>query len=73
ELECERQHMISTFFIDPVEIEDSYIIREGIHKILGIDKEIIAIGKTHRQRLGDKLEQFQHSKKAVHAYKIHSN
>lgn len=71
-LENKRQHLIKSFFSQPVEVEDADAIRAGIHKIIDIDQQIISMGKKHRGEISDKLVDFQTHKKAVAAYKTHS-
>jgi hypothetical protein len=71
-LENKRQNLIKTFFSSPVAVEDAEVIREGIHRILDMDQQIIFMGKRHRGEIGGKLVDFQNHKKAVSAYKTHS-
>ena len=72
QLENKRHGLIKSFFSSPVAVEDSEVIRNGIHRILDIDQQIITMGKKHRGELGGKLVDFQTHKKAVSAYKTHS-
>jgi hypothetical protein len=71
-LECNRQQLIKSFFAQPVALEDAEFIREGIHRILDIDQQIIFLGKKQRGEIGGKLVDFQTHKKAATAYKTHS-
>ena len=71
-LESNRHQLINTFFAQPVAIEDADLVREGIHRILAIDQQIISLGKKHRGEIGGKLVDFHTHKKAVSAYKTHS-
>ena len=72
QLENQRQGLIKTFFSRPVAVEDAEVIREGIHRILDMDQQIISMGKRHRGAIGGKLVDFQTHRKAVSAYKTHS-
>ena len=67
-----RQQLIKIFFTDSVEMEDADTIREGIHQILDMDKQIISLSKKHRETLGNELINFKTNKKAVSAYKVNS-
>lgn len=71
-LETNRHQLIKSFFAQPVAAEDADTIREGIHRILDIDQQIISLGKKHRGEIGGKLVDFQTHKKAASAYKTHS-
>jgi hypothetical protein len=71
-LENHRQNLIKSFFSCPVAVEDAEVIREGIHRILDMDQQIISMSKRLRGEIGGKLVDFQTHKKAVSAYKTHS-
>lgn len=71
-LESQRQNLIKNFFAIPVSLEESNTVRDGIHKIVRIDKQIITKGKEHKEKIGYKLKDFRTGKKALNAYKVHS-
>jgi len=72
QLENKRHNLIKSFFSSPVEVEDAEVIREGIHRILDMDQQIISMGKRHRGEISGKLVDFTKHKRAVSAYKTHS-
>jgi hypothetical protein len=72
QLEHKRQNLIKSFFSSPVAPEDAELVREGIHRILDMDQQIISMGKRHRGELSDKLVDFNTHKRAVSAYKTYS-
>ncbi len=68
-LETDRQSKMQTYFSISPKLDEAEWIANGIMKVMSIDKEIMALGKTDIDKLGDTLTHIQRGKKAQFAYK----
>ena len=68
-LESERSESLQTFFQNPPN-QDKTSIVDGLHELIAIDEEIMMLGESKRDELGDELHKMEHSKKAIKAYTL---
>lgn len=68
-LETDRQSKLQTYFSASPKLDEAEWIAKGIMKVMSIDKEIMALGKTDIEKLGEALTQIQRGKQAQFAYK----
>jgi hypothetical protein len=67
-LEAERSELIRLFFLEPVQQEYAEVVAAGIHSMMAIDRDIIALGVLKRLDLAQTMQKMEQGKKAVKAY-----
>jgi len=67
-LETDRQSKMQCYFSSTPQLEEAEWIAEGIMNVMTIDKEIMSLGKTGINKLGQSLAHIQRGKKAKFAY-----
>jgi len=60
--------LIKNYFLSVVDESQSEFIAKGINEVLRIDKEIVKICQTQKDLVGEKLDQFNASRRAKNAY-----
>lgn len=68
EMEAERQALMQQYFSLSPQLEDATWIVDGIRSVMKIDREIMELGKTDINKLGQSLAAIQRGKKAQFAY-----
>lgn len=71
-LEKKRGELLNEYFLKAVDESESERIAEGINEILMIDREIIKICQFQKDEFGEKLSQFNTSRRAKNAYRANS-
>ncbi len=68
DLEADRQVLMQNYFSTAPQLEDAEWIVDGIRTVMKKDREIMQLGKTDINKLGQNLAQIQRGKKAQFAY-----
>ncbi len=68
-LESDRQSLMQQYFAQAPQLEDAAWIVDGIRTVMQTDREIMQLGKSGIDKLGEKLDSIQRGKKAQFAYK----
>jgi len=68
EMETQRQNKMQEYFTATSQLDEVQGIIEGISTVMELDKEIMDMGKSDINKLGNSLEQINRGKKAQFAY-----
>jgi len=67
-MEADRQLKMDEYFTMSPSAEDAEWITDGILSVINMDKEIMDLGRSDLDKLGDTLSQIQRGKRAQFAY-----
>lgn len=67
-LECERSHLIASFFEYPATVDEAEDVALFIQKVLAIDKQLISLGSSEQQKILRDSQQVNRGKQASQAY-----
>jgi len=68
DMESQRQDKMQEYFTASSPLDEVQGIIEGISTVMELDKEIMSLGKSDINKLGNSLEQLNRGKKAQFAY-----